>query len=289
MKEYILSDSNEPSFNLAAEEYLLKNSSSEFFLVYVNKSSIIIGRNQNPFEEINIQYVKDNDIPIYRRSTGGGTVYHDLGNVNFAFIKNGLDELSNYSYFINQMIGPLRKAGIPLEFKEKSHIYLNGKKVSGNAQTFYKNRMLHHGTLLHSSDLKKLNSSLGSSDLVESKSIKSDPVLTSNLEEYLELSSLIKTIIPSYRKFTEEEVKSINEIEEKYLTWKWTFGESPKFKVSCKTNEDELQIFIRNGLMESVLLNEEVVENLIKKPFVNKSFINLKGNIKIYDKIKTLL
>ena len=289
MREYILSESNEPSFNLAAEEYLLKNSTSDFFLVYVNKPSVIIGRNQNPFEEIDIKYVKDNDIPVYRRATGGGTVFHDLGNINFAFIKNGLSELSNYSFFINQIITPLNAAGIPLVFKEKSHIFIDGKKVSGNAQTFYKNRMCHHGTLLHSSDLEKLSCSLGSSDLIKSKSIKSDPVLTTNLEEYIAFDTLVDTILPSSRSFTSEEVKSIKALEDKYLSWKWTYGESPKYKVNVKNNGDSLEICVRNGIMESVLMNEEEVKHLLNLPFTISSFDELEESSVLYDKIKTLI
>ncbi len=289
MKEYILSTSNEPSFNLAAEEYLLKNTTDNFFIVYVNKPSVIIGRNQNPFEEINIEYVKENKIPIYRRATGGGTVYHDFGNINFSFIKNGLNELSNYKFFIKQITEPLKAVGIELDFKEKSHIFLKGKKVSGNAQTFYKNRMLHHGTLLHSSDLDKLNSSLGSSELIESKSIKSEPVLTTNLEKYIEFDSLINTILPSYRNFTEEEVRSIKAIESKYTSWKWTFGESPKYKVSNKIDNDNLEIYVRNGIMESVSINEKKIKYLIDLPFTKSSFSKLKDNPRIFDKIKTLL
>lgn len=291
----ILSNTNSPSFNLAAEEYFLKNSNEEVFIVYINSPCVVIGRNQNPFEEVNLSLLNQKGIEMYRRISGGGTVYHDLGNINYSFITNGLDYLNDYQYFVNKIIKPLNEIGIPVYFEEKSHIYLDGKKISGNAQTFYKNRVLHHGTLLFDVNIDNLEHFLEPKEFINSKSIKSNRAKVANLIDYIGYNSLIHSILPEYRSFTDDEITSIKEVESKYHNWEWNYGESPRFTYTRNIDDSVLEISVRNGIMEEVFLSlkevKQEIHSLNGLPFKIDSFIGNKDNEivnYILNRIKTL-
>lgn len=122
--------SNNPSFNLAWEEYIMKHhyKDVDIFLLWQNNPSVIIGRNQNIFDEVNLLYAFDNHIPIFRRNSGGGTVYHDLGNINFTFITNAKDKVNRYQLMITPIIKALNDLGIDASFHPKSDIYIHNKK-----------------------------------------------------------------------------------------------------------------------------------------------------------------
>lgn len=287
----ILSNSNEPSFNLATEEYFLKHKTEEYFILYVNTPCIVIGRNQNPYLEVNLDYIKRNDIPLYRRITGGGAVYHDLGNINFSFITNGLDHLNDYEYYINKITSVLNKSGVPIKFVEKSHIYLDNKKVSGNAQTFYKNRVLHHGTLLFDTDLVELNKALSTSQDIETKAIRSNRVEVTNVKEYIGYNELVHCLLPEYRELTTDEIQRIEILEKRYFDWSWNYGETPKFTYNCKCNEYEVSLEIRNGEIITVhsIGFKNNIADLVGKTFTLSSFENILLPTELRDKIRTLL
>ncbi len=156
----IFSQSTDPYFNLAWEEYIFKNieCQEDILLLWQNEPSVIIGRNQIVFEEVSVEYAKKHQIPIIRRISGGGTVYHDLGNLNFSVITNNYkDAISNYKYFTEPIIHCLNELKVDAHLSGRSDICIQDQKISGNAQSYYQNRMLHHGTILFSSDLKHLN------------------------------------------------------------------------------------------------------------------------------------
>lgn len=292
---FILSNSNVPSFNLAAEEYFLKHSKEEYFLMYINSPSVVLGRNQNPYEEVNLKYLEDTSIDMYRRITGGGTVYHDLGNINYSFIENGLNHLSDYSYFANKIINPLNIVGVPLKFVDKSHIFLGDKKISGSAQTFYKNRVLHHGTILYDTDLSTLEDCLRHQNDISSKSVKSNKADVMNIKDYIGYNTLINTLLPDYRIFTDDEIAEISKIEKKYLTWDWNYAQSPRFTYKRKIGESELSISVRKGVVEEAVLKEPGEEHhlfeLVGELFKIESFLEHQyaPRIKyVLDNIKTL-
>jgi len=153
--------SSEPYLYLATEEYLLKNTGEEFCILAVNSPSVIIGKHQSPHREVNTEYVEKHNIPLIRRISGGGTVFHDEGNLNFSFIRNcEPGHQVDFRLHTKPVIDFLSSLGIDAKFEGKNDLKVNGLKISGNAEHVHRNRVLHHGTLLFSSDMEMLRSSL---------------------------------------------------------------------------------------------------------------------------------
>ncbi|GIN19272.1 MAG TPA: lipoate--protein ligase [Bacillus bacterium] len=240
----------DPRINLAIEEFALKNleiSKDGYLLFYINEPSIIIGKNQNTIEEINTDYVEKNGIHVVRRLSGGGAVYHDLGNLNYSFItKDEGNSFMNFQKFTKPVTQALERLGVKAELKGRNDILVDGRKISGNAQFATRGRMFSHGTLLFDSEIENVVSALKvRKDKIESKGIKSIRSRVANISEFLEgkmtteqFKKLLllyifdgKDPIPEY-KLTEEDWKKINEISQKrYKNWDWNYGKSPKFNV----------------------------------------------------------
>ena len=147
---YIINNSTNPFFNIALEEYCLMHvdPGEDYFLLWQNEPSIIIGRNQNTLEEINQRFVRERGIKVVRRISGGGAVYHDLGNLNFTFISSvDPGRAINFSVFANPVIKVLKELGVDAILVGRNDITAYGKKISGNAQRLYRRKFLQHGTL----------------------------------------------------------------------------------------------------------------------------------------------
>ncbi|SHJ92963.1 lipoate-protein ligase [Geosporobacter subterraneus DSM 17957] len=245
---YIENKSLDPHFNLALEEYVIRHLDlgQNVFMLWQNEPSVIIGRNQNTIEEINAKYIKENQINVVRRLSGGGAVYHDSGNLNFTFImQDQKDEVNNFRKFTDPVIKVLQSLGIPAEFSGRNDITIEGKKFSGNAQYACNNRLLHHGTILYNSDLSVVQNALNVRiDKIESKGIKSVRSRVTNVAPYLKkplsidafkdilVQSILETndVSTMTYQLTEQDLEKIQEIMEKrYLTWEWNYGESPAF------------------------------------------------------------
>lgn len=184
----IFSPSNSPTFNLAAEEYLFSQSQDELLFLYVNEPSVIIGCNQVVRNEVNSEFCAENDIKIVRRISGGGAVYHDLGNLNYCFISNTSTEKSSLSAdFLEPIIQTMKFFNIPLENGKRKDLWLPcGFKVSGTASHISKKRELHHGTLLYDSDLVKLQKALLVNEKNSTlKGIASVPAIVNNIRTFL--------------------------------------------------------------------------------------------------------
>ena len=239
----------DPRINLAIEEYALKNLNinETYLLFYINKPSIIIGKNQNTIEEINTEYVEENGITVVRRLSGGGAVYHDLGNLNFSFItKDDGESFHNFRKFTEPVINALKKLGVNAELSGRNDIEVEGRKISGNAQFSTRGRMFSHGTLMLDSEIDHVVSALRvKKDKIESKGIKSIRSRVANISEFLEekvtveefrqllLTNIFEGLeeIPEYV-LTEEDWEKIHQLsEERYQTWEWNYGKSPKFNL----------------------------------------------------------
>lgn len=237
----------DPRLNLAIEEHLLRNVSSEepLLLFYINAPSVIIGRNQNSIEEIDPTFVRENNIHVVRRLSGGGAVYHDLGNLNFSFITNGKRDLHNFEKFTQPVIEVLNRLGVTAVLQGKSDILVDGKKISGNAQYASQRRMFSHGTILFNTNLENMLRAINPRQTkIESKAVQSIRSFVTNVREHLseELSiaqlrqALLTGIfgqdeIPTYA-LTAADWEQIREIAtQRYMTWDWNYGRSPGFNI----------------------------------------------------------
>ena len=184
--------STNPYYNLAVEEYLLKYSNEEYFLLWQNEPTVVIGKNQNVFAEINVDYTNEHRIHIARRITGGGAVYHDLGNLNYSYISNKEGSGIDFERFSRPIIEALQNMGITAELSGRNDIMVGEKKISGNAQTHYKDRVLHHGTLLFDTDLDKLSGALRPDEKkIQAKAIKSIRSRVANIKSFLNTDSSV--------------------------------------------------------------------------------------------------
>lgn len=280
-----------PKINLALEEYVLRNFSAEndYLLFYINEPSIIIGRNQNTLEEINHEYVEKNNIHVVRRVSGGGAVYHDFGNLNFSFITNhDIKSLNNFKKFTAPVIKVLNNLGLNAELKGRNDIQVEEKKISGTAQFSTGKRMVSHGTLLFNTDLGEVVNALNvKMSKIESKGHKSVRSRVANISEFLNeplkieefrkllLEGLYEESEP-FEKYhlTPEEWKAVHQLkEEKYDTWDWNYGRSPKFNIQRNKRfpigEIDLRIFVEKGHINKFKIfgdffGKEPVENLEK-------------------------
>ncbi|NEU30323.1 lipoate--protein ligase [bacterium LRH843] len=237
----------DPRINLAIEEYALTSldPNRTYLLFYVNEPSIIIGKNQNTIEEINKDYVDQHNLHVVRRLSGGGAVYHDLGNLNFSFItKDDGDSFHNFRKFTQPVVDALNKLGVEAELSGRNDIHVGERKISGNAQYATKGRMFSHGTLLLHSEIENIVDALRvNEEKIRSKGIKSIRSRVANINDLLRaplnmdefkqllLSSIFgeSEDIPAYT-LTEDDWKEINNIADKrYKNWDWNYGKSPKF------------------------------------------------------------
>lgn len=184
MKLYVLK-THDPYYNLALEEYLFSETDDDIFMLWQNEPCVVIGKNQNAFAEINIDKAREKGIKIVRRITGGGAVYHDLGNVNYTFISSKNEEKGiDFAFFTHPIIEALFSLGVSAELSGRNDLLVDGKKFSGNAQHSSDNRTLHHGTLLYDSDLSVLSSVLNvDKEKIQSKGIKSTRSRVINLSD----------------------------------------------------------------------------------------------------------
>ena len=242
----IYNEKTNPYFNLAMEEYFLKNTKEDLFLLWRNESAIIVGKNQNTLSEINYEYVKEHDIKVVRRQSGGGAVFHDLGNICFTFIACNNNHFSDFKRFTMPIVDALKGLGVNAEFSGRNDLLIDGQKFSGNAQYNYKDRVMHHGTLLFSSEINDVSAALKVKPIkFEGKSIKSVKARVTNISEHLKvpmdilefkdliMDCLYKTNTDNkYYTLSELDINNINKlVEEKYNTWDWNFGHSPKYSL----------------------------------------------------------
>ena len=248
--QIIYNDSTNPFFNLAAEEYLTDNTDGDIFMLWRNDRTVVIGKNQNAWAEVNVPFAEERHVSVVRRLTGGGAVFHDLGNVNFTFITDADCDGIDFARFSAPVIRYLKKFGVDAVLGGRNDILAGGRKISGNAQCVRqrsdgKKRLIHHGTLLYSADLSDMSGVLNVNRAkLATKGISS---VKSRVVNIRELSPEFENVSPTdfvdaLLRFAEEEYKTATRIltqeenagiealkTEKYATWEWNFGSSPSF------------------------------------------------------------
>ena len=254
----------DPAYNLALEECLLhwsSRSKCSFVMFWQNRPSVIVGRFQNTAEEVNAELAAAQSIPVIRRMTGGGAVYHDLGNLNYSFIV-AQDHLADFDWqaLAGPVIKVLRNLGVMLEHSGRNDLTVDGKKISGTAQQAINGALLYHGTLLFDADLGKLSQMLKCQPAkYESKGVKSIRARVANLKQWLpphftvgELKAALTLEINAPQKFlTPEETAAVLELKNsKYDTWAWNWGHSPEFEVMKEERFPWGQISLRLNVFE---------------------------------------
>lgn len=283
----IYHESTDPYFNVATDEYILKYLEEDCFMLWRNDNAIIVGQYQNTLSEINYDYVKAHHIAVVRRLSGGGAVYHDLGNLNFSFTKAGKDaNLSDFEKFTRPILEVLQQLGVDARFEGKNDLTIEGRKFAGNAAHIYKNKILHHGCLLFSSEMRNVSEALKINPVKYiDKAVKSVPKRVTNISDHLktpvsieEFTKLVMDHVISTNPdsrlytFTPEDLKKIKQLRDaKYVTQEWNYGKSPdyNFKKAVRTP---------GGLLE---MNMEVKKGVIEKVRIFGDFFSEKGIVAI--------
>jgi lipoate-protein ligase A len=272
--QLIVSDTYSPSFNLAAEQYLLAERQSDVLLFYINSPCIVIGRNQNAFAEINIPLCRQENITVVRRLSGGGAVYHDEGNLNFCFISQKSNSPLDIDY-LAIIEDALSHLSINTTRGTRKDLYSNNKKISGTALHSTGDHLLFHGTLLYNANLDRLEKALTPSEKSESRAVKSirsvvGNILSQNLSSPLEKSGevFLQQLLPyfsiKYRTtpihFSSEDKTAIQQLQaERYDTWEWNWAQSPKSQLTRSFEFEgqtyDLLLTIEKGLITSISNN----------------------------------
>ena len=295
---------SDPYFSLAAEEYFLKNFQEDFFMLWRSCSSVVVGKHQNALAEINHEFVRENQIPVARRLSGGGTVFHDPGNVNFSFIRNvaNISEVS-FKVFTFPIIEALKELGVEAYTTGRNDLLIDGKKISGNAEHIHRNRVLHHGTLLFDSHLEALKGAL-KVDLskFEDKAVQSNRSEVTNIAKYLPKPMSVEEFtdflfgeicqnFPEFQVYepTPKDIEAIQKLSiEKYQTWEWIFGYSPRYSFTNSLDTANGTISV-NLLVEKGRIAEVSISGSIQSEFYQKVSWTLIGCRHDFEAVKRTL
>lgn len=291
-------------FCLAAEEFLLKNFTDDIFMLWQSDDTVVLGKHQNALAEINYPFIREKNITVARRISGGGTVFHDAGNVNFSYIRN-VDSPAEISFkmFTEPVVEALARLGIEATTSGRNDLLINGLKVSGNAEHIYKNRVLHHGTLLFNSDLENLGQAIKVvPGKYQSKAVESNRSKVANISSFLEQEMTVEEFTRflldvqlgnpanSFYALSDEDNFQIQElVEEKFSTWKWNYGYSPKYSFKNKFESEngnlQIELKVNKGMMETVWLEGSLLDD----DQLKKIMLELNGKEHRYEQIESIL
>ncbi len=257
-----------PYFNLAVDEYLLKNKKDEYLVLGINSPAVIIGKHQVAHREADTKFVFEKAIPVIRRISGGGTVYHDFGNLNFTFIINSTHgKQVDFRKYTLPVIEFLATLGIRADFEGKNDLKVNGLKISGNAEHVHRTRVVHHGTLLFNTILDDLRGSLRKDrSSYSTKAVESNPSPVMNLKEVAGQvngtidfrSKMLEFFLRQKQNtlidLTAEEKSEIQTLERsKYRTWEWNYVYGPDYyfinKFEFNGKQHLCRLFVKGGII----------------------------------------
>ena len=269
---YLETGSTDPAYNLAFEEYVLTHRmDGDYLILWQNDNTVVVGQNQNTAAEINRAFVEAHGVHVVRRTTGGGAVYHDLGNLNYSFITDEEAGSLRLERFTAPVVDALASLGLQAEASGRNDILVEGRKVSGTAQRVYKTRILHHGTLLFDSDPDMVAGALNvDPEKFRSKGRKSVRSRIGNIRSFLKqdmtlqdfwayLTQALSSASVQRDSLTEDELRQVQKLkEEKYDTWEWTYGKSPRYNVTCRQRwpGGNLEIYaeVAQGLTQEITI-----------------------------------
>ncbi len=280
----LISSSHDPYWNLATEEYLLKNSSEDYLFLYINNPCVVVGKHQITQKEVNAPFILANNILVARRLSGGGAVYHDKGNLNFSYIQSlAISESISYKIITESIFRFLKQLVPELSMSERNDFLLKGKKISGSAMHVYKDRVLAHGTLLVDCNLENLSLSLkANSDRYSDKSIASKRSSVMNLSEASAKINIdyILANLPNFVGDKNQKIKActlpesaitpiFDLVNTKYSNEEWIFGYSPKYvyqhHVVSSNSEISYRLEVVKGIITEVSIESEdpITENIL--------------------------
>jgi lipoate-protein ligase A len=259
----------DPFYNLACEDWLLHNHTGEFLILGINDPSVIVGKHQIVHREVNTRFTDENNIPVIRRISGGGTVWHDRGNLNFSFIRNSeKGKQIDFRYYTMPVIEFLRSEGVDAVFEGKSDIRVDGMKISGNAEHIFRERVLHHGTLLFDASFENMRKAIRpAGGSYETHAVESNRTKVANLRERLNgiadisefkdaATRYFSATIPSLEKYnlSGSEREAINNLAgSKYRTWAWNWGYAPRYVVRSQFKANSVvhsaRLMVKDGII----------------------------------------
>lgn len=284
---YLKNDNTDPCFNMAFDEYALERLvlDEPLFYLWQNRPAVIIGLNQDAYAEVDLEYLRDNGIALVRRVTGGGAVYHDLGNLNYTIVGRSADLNRDYPEYTRYMLQALQALGVEAELSGRNDILVNGRKVSGYAKRVYKDRLMVHGTLMYDVDLSILEKVLNpSTEKLKTKGIASVRSRVDNLSRHLRDVADIKDFRTQLERFLscdyrdaeiilgEEQLQEISSMaREKFATDEWTYRRSVekrkgvslvvrKERLSCGTIE--VRLHVSDGIIEACHFGGDFIGSL---------------------------
>lgn len=287
MMYYIESPSNDPCFNLALEQYVFDSLDRKhsYFMLWQNDNSIIVGKHQNTIAEINESYVRERSIKVVRRLSGGGAVYHDMGNINFTFIADKDSELFDFSQFCMPLIRALESVGVDARINGRNDMTIDGKKFSGNSQYAKEGRIMHHGTVMYDSNLQTVAEALNvSKDKIESKGLKSVKSRVTNVRPYVKNDMETKQFFGILKDFmfkennlvpyqlTAKDYRAVGALrQERYSTWAWNYGFSPKYTIEKKRRIEgcgsiEVHMNVEAGKITDLAFSGDYFSNTDSQP-----------------------
>ena len=275
----VLTGNLDPWRNLAMEEYLLNHVNAYECILYLwqNQNTVVIGKNQNAWKECRTELLEMEGGKLARRSSGGGAVFHDTGNLNFSFLVDR--QFYDVHRQLEVILKAVEKLGIKAIFSGRNDLTVDERKFSGNAFCYRKKSALHHGTILISADMEKMTRYLQvPKDKIRSKGLESVRSRVVNLSEYnpeLDISTMVDALIDSFKEIYgdttdirngEEGIDPIllDELHDKYSSWEWRFGETPNFDIEFDTRFSwggiQIGLRLKHGKIEKAFVYSDAMD-----------------------------